>query len=58
VVAETHRRQGVASRLYDAIEADLAVALEVYDTNAPSQEFHRRRGYQKVGELGTPARRT
>ncbi len=51
VVAETHRRQGVASRLYDAIEADLPVALEVYDTNVPSLEFHRRRGYLKVGEL-------
>ena len=51
VVAETHRRQGVGSRLYDAIESDLPVALEVYDTNEPSLEFHRRRGYQKVGEL-------
>ncbi len=51
VVAETHRRQGVASRLYDAVESDLPVALEVYDSNEPSLEFHRRRGYQKVGEL-------
>ena len=51
VVADTHRRQGVASRLYDAVEAELPVALEVYDTNAPSLEFHRRRGYRKVGEL-------
>lgn len=52
VVAETHRRQGVASRLYDAIEeAELPVALEVYDTNVPSLEFHRQRGYQKLGEL-------
>jgi len=51
VVADTHRRQGVASRLYDAIESDLPVALEVYDTNVPSLEFHRRRGYQKVGQL-------
>ena len=51
VVAETHRRRGVASRLYDAIEDDLPVALEVYDTNEPSLEFHRRRGYRQVGEL-------
>jgi len=51
VVAETHRRLGVASRLYDAVESDLPVALEVYDTNAPSLEFHQRRGYRKVGEL-------
>jgi len=51
VVAGTHRRLGVASRLYDAVESDLPVALEVYDTNAPSLEFHQRRGYRKVGEL-------
>lgn len=51
VVAETHRRQGVASRLYDAVESDLPVALEVYETNEPSLEFHRQRGYQEVGEL-------
>lgn len=51
VVASTHRRRGVASQLYDAIEAELPVALEVYDTNAPSLEFHRRRGYQRIGEL-------
>lgn len=51
VVAREHRRKGVASRLYDAIEADVPVALEVYDTNEPSLEFHRRRGYRQVGEL-------
>jgi len=51
VVAGTHRRLGVASRLYDAVESDLPVALEVYDTNTPSLEFHQRRGYVKVGEL-------
>jgi uncharacterized protein len=27
------------------------VALEVYDTNEPSLEFHRLRGYRQVGEL-------
>ncbi len=58
VVAETHRRQGVASRLYDAIEeADLPVALEVYDTNVPSLEFHRQRGYEKLGELDHAGKR-
>lgn len=51
VVADTHRRQGVASRLYDAVEDELPVALEVYDTNASSLAFHRRRGYEPVGEL-------
>lgn len=51
VVSRDHRRKGVASRLYDAVEADLPVALEVYDTNEPSLEFHRRRGYLEVGQL-------
>jgi uncharacterized protein len=51
VVADTHRRQGVASRLYDVVEQDLPVALEVYETNDVSLAFHRHRGYEKVGEL-------
>lgn len=51
VVAETHRRQGVASRLYEAVEGDLPVALEVYETNDVSLAFHRSRGYETVGEL-------
>jgi predicted GNAT superfamily acetyltransferase len=51
VVGREHRRKGIASRLYDAVEGDLPVALEVYDTNEPSLEFHRRRGYLEVGEL-------
>lgn len=51
VVGRDHRRKGVASRLYDAVEADVPVALEVYDTNEPSLEFHRRRGYRQIGEL-------
>lgn len=51
VVAREHRRKGVASRLYDAVEAEVPVALEVYDTNEPSLEFHRLRGYRQVGEL-------
>ncbi|WP_040320316.1 GNAT family N-acetyltransferase [Aeromicrobium marinum] len=51
VVAETHRRQGVASQLYDEIETETPVALEVYDTNDVSLAFHRSRGYEPVGEL-------
>lgn len=51
VVAETHRRLGVASRLYDEIEGDKPVALEVYDDNEGSLEFHRGRGFETVGEL-------
>ncbi|MGI9083931.1 MAG: GNAT family N-acetyltransferase [Aeromicrobium sp.] len=51
VVAETHRRLGVASRLYDEIENDKPVALEVYDDNDGSLAFHRGRGFEPVGEL-------
>lgn len=51
VVAETHRRQGVASRLYDEIEGDKPVALEVYDHNDGSLAFHEGRGFKPVGEL-------
>lgn len=51
VVSRAHRRKGVASRLYDAVEADVPVALEVYDTNEPSLAFHERRGYRQVGAL-------
>jgi predicted GNAT superfamily acetyltransferase len=51
VVAETHRRLGVASRLYDEIENDKPVALEVYDDNTASLAFHEGRGFEPVGEL-------
>ncbi|WP_375001610.1 GNAT family N-acetyltransferase [Aeromicrobium sp. CTD01-1L150] len=51
VVAQTHRRQGVASRLYEEIEGDKPVALEVYDHNDGSLAFHEGRGFEPVGEL-------
>jgi len=51
VVADTHRRQGVASRLYDVVEQDRPVALEIYETNDVSLAFHRSRGYEKIGEM-------
>lgn len=51
VVSRSHRRQGVASRLYDEVEGDLPVALEVYDTNEASLAFHEGRGFEQVGEL-------
>lgn len=51
VVAESHRRMGVASRLYDEIEGDKPVALEVYDHNDASLAFHEGRGFEPVGEL-------
>lgn len=52
VVSEDHRREGVASRLYEQIEeAELPIALEVYDTNDVSLAFHESRGFESVGEL-------
>lgn len=51
VVSADHRRKGVASKLYDAIEGDLPIALEVYDHNEASLAFHDGRGFRKVGEL-------
>lgn len=51
VVAETHRRLGVASRLYDVIEGEKPVALEVYEDNDTSLAFHAQRGFEQVGEL-------
>ncbi len=51
VVAEDHRREGVASTLYDEIEADVPIALEVYDTNDVSLAFHQSRGFEEVGSL-------
>ncbi len=51
VVAEDHRREGVASKLYDEIEADLPIALEVYETNDVSLAFHESRGFEEIGAL-------
>jgi len=51
VVAQTHRRLGVASRLYDEIEGEKPVALEVYEDNEGSLAFHEGRGFEPVGEL-------
>ena len=51
VVSTDFRRQGVASRLYDAIEGERPVALEIYDTNDVSLAFHHSRGYEPVGKV-------
>ncbi|MCW2838543.1 MAG: acetyltransferase, family [Aeromicrobium sp.] len=51
VVSQDHRREGVASRLYGEIEAELPIALEVYETNDVSLAFHESRGFAPVGEL-------
>jgi predicted GNAT superfamily acetyltransferase len=59
VVDPSLRRTGVASRVYDEIEARAAevapvMCLEVNldPPNDPSMEFHRRRGYVEVGQDG------
>jgi predicted GNAT superfamily acetyltransferase len=54
VVARTHRRMGLASRLYDEIErTTLPVTLEVYSEppNGPSLAFHAARGYEEIGRV-------
>jgi len=51
VVSDEHRRKGVASKLYEEIEGDTPVALEVYETNDVSLAFHESRGFAEVGAL-------
>ena len=51
VVSDEHRRKGVASKLYEEIEGDAPVALEVYETNDVSLAFHESRGFEEVGAL-------
>lgn len=56
VVADSHRPQGLAGLVYDAIEADAAaqcgrmcLEVNVEPPNEPSLAFHRGRGYAEVG---------
>uniref|UniRef100_UPI002FC7A9BC GNAT family N-acetyltransferase n=1 Tax=Aeromicrobium sp. TaxID=1871063 RepID=UPI002FC7A9BC len=51
VVSDEHRRAGVASSLYEEVEGDLPIALEVYETNDVSLAFHESRGFEEVGAL-------
>lgn len=51
IVSPEHRREGIGSQLYDALPEDVPVALEVYETNKPSLEFHKALGFEPVGEL-------
>ncbi|MCW2831405.1 MAG: acetyltransferase, family [Aeromicrobium sp.] len=51
VVSQDHRREGVASRLYEEIEGELPIALEVYETNDVSIAFHESRGFEPVGTM-------
>jgi len=51
-----HQRRGLASRVYDELEAAASghgrMVLEVNDDNEPSLAFHRSRGYVEVAPLG------
>lgn len=53
VVSPGHRRTGIASALYDEIERNRPVTLEVYaePPNVPSLAFHAARGYDEIGRL-------
>jgi len=57
VVAPTHRRRGIAGRLYDAAEemarhrGRLVCEVYVEPPNTPSLAFHAARGYREVGRL-------
>jgi hypothetical protein len=63
VVDEPFRRRGLASLVYDEIEARAAqrgrLVLEVNldPPNTPSLEFHRGRGFRQVAVLGEPGHR-
>lgn len=61
VVDASHRRSGVGTAIYDAVEraaaeADVPVLLEVnaVPPNEPSLAFHAARGYREVGQLEHP----
>lgn len=56
VVADTHRRQGLAGFVYDELEAEAAATsgrmcleVNVEPPNEPSLAFHAARGYAEVG---------
>lgn len=61
VVAPSHRRRGVAGRLYDAVEdraratgrAEVTCEVNVRPANEGSLVFHRRRGFVEVGRQDT-----
>lgn len=56
VLDPAFRRQGLASQVYDELEAAAAdrgrMVLEVNDGNEPSLAFHRARGYEVLEPLG------
>ncbi len=61
VLADSHRRQGLGSFVYDEIEqvarryGRLALEVNLVPRNDVSLAFHDRRGYVEVGRLGDDA---
>jgi predicted GNAT superfamily acetyltransferase len=62
VLVDAFRRRGLASAVYDVVEADAApvgrLTLEVNaePPNPASLAFHAARGYAEVGRLGSPGK--
>lgn len=61
VVDPAVRRSGLATRVYDEIEARaralapmMCLEVNLDPPNEPSLAFHRRRGYREIGQDGTP----
>lgn len=63
VVDDGFRRRGLASAVYDVVEAAatdrgrLVLEVNVDPPNVPSLAFHEHRGYREVGRLGDPGHR-
>ena len=63
VIDDRFRRRGLASAVYDEIEAAavargrLVLEVNVDPPNEPSLAFHRRRGFEEVGRLGPTGHR-
>ena len=63
VVDDRFRRRGLASRVYDRVEARaaasglLALEVNVDPPNEPSLAFHRARGFVEVGTMGPQGHR-
>jgi uncharacterized protein len=60
VLADTHRRQGLGTFVYDELEqvarsyGRLTLEVNLAPRNEASLAFHDRRGYVEVGQLGDP----
>jgi predicted GNAT superfamily acetyltransferase len=63
VIDDRFRRRGLASAVYDVVEevaaprGRLVLEVNVDPPNEPSLAFHRRRGFQAVGQLGPQGHR-